>query len=103
MSSYTISDSARRDVGEIWEYIASDNADAADRMVDRFYERIELVADSPYLGAVFPTFGETIRHTTVGKYVIFYEARHTEIHVLRVLHGARDFATIFENEPLEDS
>ncbi len=103
MSRYTLSDSARGDIDEIWEYIARDNFTAADRIIDDFYERFLLLLGAPHLGAVFHTTGKTVRHTCVGKYVIFYEPREAEICVLRVLHGARDFETLFQNEPLDES
>jgi toxin ParE1/3/4 len=75
MSRYTLSDSARRDIDEVWEYIAQDNVDAANRVIEKVYERLLLLANAPHLGAIFPAISETIRHTTVGKYVIFYEPR----------------------------
>jgi toxin ParE1/3/4 len=103
MSRYTLSDSARRDIDEVWEYIAQDNVDAANRVIEKVYERLLLLANAPHLGAIFPAISETIRHTTVGKYVIFYEPREAEVSVLRVLHGARDFTTLFQDKPPEDS
>ena len=35
MSDFILSPAASRDLDEIWEYIAEDNLDAADRWVDK--------------------------------------------------------------------
>src|SRR5713226_6582831 len=41
---------AHRDLNEIWEYIAQDNLDAAERLVERIEELCALLAERPQLG-----------------------------------------------------
>jgi len=41
---------AETDVLDIWSYIARDNLEAADRMIDRFTEAYELLARNPNSG-----------------------------------------------------
>src|SRR6266849_4125190 len=41
---------ARNDLNEIWEYIAQDNLDAAERLVERIEELCALLAERPQLG-----------------------------------------------------
>jgi toxin ParE1/3/4 len=48
--TYRISGRARRDLIEIWRYIAKDNESAADRFIDLITQRFQLVGVNPYAG-----------------------------------------------------
>ena len=50
MSSYILGQDAARDIEDIWEYIASDNITAADRLIERFFDDFEVLARSPEIG-----------------------------------------------------
>lgn len=39
MSGYVLSEDADLDLDDIWEYIAQDNIDAADRWIGKLFER----------------------------------------------------------------
>jgi plasmid stabilization system protein ParE len=41
VSSYVLSADAAFDLEDIWEYIAADNIDAADRWIERLFEAFE--------------------------------------------------------------
>lgn len=41
---------ARDDLRQIWLYIAQDSVAAADRMIDRFEETLQLISQQPYMG-----------------------------------------------------
>lgn len=71
MSGYILTRSADKDLAEIWDYIAEGNPDAADKLLDRIYERFRLLGGQPGLGAVHPQLEGDIRHSVVGLYVIF--------------------------------
>ena len=43
MKDYRLSPQAYQDIDEIWEFIARDNLDAADRVRDRIFEAFNLV------------------------------------------------------------
>lgn len=102
MSRYTLTDTARRDINDIWNYVAADNLTAADRLIDRFFARFRRLADQPLSGAIFPQLAPTIRYCVVGRYVIFYQPHGSGVRIVRVLHGARDFSTLFKDEPIDD-
>lgn len=78
-----------RDAARIWAYVAQDNVAAADKLVDRFDEKLALLADSPGLGTPRPEFRHDLRSLAVGNYVIFYTTSPDGIRVARILHGAR--------------
>lgn len=48
--TYRLSGRARRDLLEIWRYIADDNETAADRFIDLITHRFHLLGKNPYAG-----------------------------------------------------
>ena len=102
MSGYGLTRSAERDITDIWDHVSEDNLDAADRLLDRFYERFRLLAANPHLGPVHPQLDCEIRHAVVGVYVILYEPSNEGVLILRVLHGRRDIPQVFRDEPLDE-
>jgi len=44
MKQWTVAPAAAKDLNEIWEYIAKDSLDAADRVIDQFYQAIRKLA-----------------------------------------------------------
>lgn len=62
-------------------------------VLDRINERWMLLSEHPYLGMARDDIAAGIRHLIVGAYVTFYRVG-TDIEILRVLHGARDFTRI---------
>jgi plasmid stabilization system protein ParE len=83
---------ARTDLIHIWRYIAEERSEAvADGLLERIYEALETLAQTPAIGRERPEYSGTPRSFVVRPYVIFYEPlRQGEgIAVWRVLHGAR--------------
>jgi toxin ParE1/3/4 len=89
MTRVVLTDSARQDQLEIWLYIAADNPDAADRLLDEIDEALRLLAGAPGLGRVRDDIAPELRYFPVGNYLILYEAQLDGITVVRVVHGAR--------------
>ncbi len=90
------------DIMETAEYIAQDNMEAADRFVDAIDESLELITKSPDIG-VIRKVGKApeMRMWAVKGFpdsLVFYRATSTQINVIRVIHSARDFYRIFEND-----
>lgn len=50
MSGYRLSADVEFDLAEIWEFIARDSVDAADRWIARLFEAFELLGRSPGAG-----------------------------------------------------
>jgi plasmid stabilization system protein ParE len=50
VSGYVLSVDAELDLEEIWEYIAADNCDAADRWIGRLFDAFEALAQTPGAG-----------------------------------------------------
>jgi len=89
---------AEADIIEIWDYIADDSIDAADRWVDRLDEQLGLLAEQPMMGRSRDELSPGVRSFPLGRYVIFYAPLDDGIDVIRVLHGARDVDAVFKPE-----
>lgn len=88
---------ARRDLLDIWAYVAGKSAPAiADAVLARLYGAMEVIAYAPHIGRERSEFAGSPRSIAVRPYVIFYEPlpEGDGILVWRVLHGARDLDPI---------
>ena len=85
------------DLLDIWLYIAQDNITAADRMVERLEQRYQTLGVNPVLGSKRDELVMGMRCLIEGKYAIFYRIHQDTVQILRILHGARDFPTIFQS------
>jgi toxin ParE1/3/4 len=90
---------AKTDLAEIWDYIADDSEAQADAFIDQIDRKLVLLAENPTIGRMRDELAENMRSFPFGRYVIFYITTADGIQIVRVLHGARDLATIFRDEP----
>lgn len=72
MTHITRRPAARRDLIEIWLYIADDNEAAADRFLDRIQTALEMLLENPLAGRTRSELVEGLRSFPVGNYVLFY-------------------------------
>ena len=86
---------AEADILEIWDYIADDSMEAADRWVDQLDEKFQLIATQPMMGRAREELVPGLRSFPFRRYVIFYMPIGNGIDVVRVLHGARDVDAVF--------
>jgi toxin ParE1/3/4 len=86
---------AEADVLEIWEFIAEDSVDEADRWVDRLDEKFALWATQPLMGRSRDELAENLRSMPFGRYVVFFMPVSDGIDIVRVLHSSRDVDNIF--------
>ncbi|MGB8010774.1 MAG: type II toxin-antitoxin system RelE/ParE family toxin, partial [Terriglobales bacterium] len=50
MSAYVLSPNALQDLQDIWDFVAIDNASAADQLEDEFFSAFEKLARQPRMG-----------------------------------------------------
>ena len=93
---------ARRDLLEIWVYIAENSFDAADRLLETIDETCQRLADMPGMGLRRDELAPGLRSFPAGKYLIFYRPVENGIEIIRVLHGARNLENIFPQEEPEE-
>lgn len=86
---------AERDLIDIWTYIAADNPDAADRLLDAIADRIEQLRKHPRMGRLRPDIAVDARFLPIGNRVVLYRLTDEVIEIVRVVHGARDVTSLF--------
>lgn len=87
---------AALDILDIWDHIAEDHLDAADRWVDEIGATFELLATQPLMGRKRPELADELRSHPFRRYVIYYLPMKDGIDVVRVLHSARDVDVAFD-------
>lgn len=91
MSQFILSPLASGDLDEIWEYIAADNPDAADRWLAELEKAIHLLAERPNLGHLRKDLTDKrMLFWPVGRYLIIYRADRSPIEVVRIVSAYRD-------------
>jgi toxin ParE1/3/4 len=86
----------RRELHEIVDTIARDNAPAAEAFVDRLDRLCSLLAVAPAMGRLRPEVGPNIRSIGLGNYLVFYRwhAEAQRVDILSVWHGRRRLPSI---------
>jgi toxin ParE1/3/4 len=87
---------AEADLLEIWNFIANDSFEKADRLLYKIDSQLKILASNPGMGRRRDSLVPNLRSFPVGNYLIFYRPINEGIEVIRILHGARDIPSIFE-------
>lgn len=87
---------AEQDLEDIADYIAADNPARALSFVQELREQCERISANPLGYRLRPEFGEDIRSCAHGRYAIFFISGSDGVTVVCILHGARDFPSIFD-------
>jgi antitoxin ParD1/3/4 len=91
MSKFVLHSEANSDLCDIWEYIASDSFDAADRVLDEIYESINSLVRFPRQGhSRSDLTSRLLRFLVVREYVIAYAPDENPLAVIAILHGRRN-------------
>ncbi|MBF0542543.1 MAG: type II toxin-antitoxin system RelE/ParE family toxin [Nitrospirae bacterium] len=86
---------AENDLEEIWLYIAQDNPDKADKLLDEIEETSKNLALFTNMGKTRDELHYGLRSFPVGQYLIYYLPIIDGIEIVRVLHGTRDVVSFF--------
>lgn len=81
---------AKADLLNIWEYVAADDLEQADRLLDAIEIQCQKLARFPRLGRARDELRPLLRSFPLGNYVVFYRPSKDGIEIIRVLHGRRD-------------
>jgi toxin ParE1/3/4 len=87
-----LSQRAKEDLLETWEYIAEHDEVAADRYIDHLRERALELLDFSELGRLRDEIAPDLRSLLARNHLLFYRIQSNEIQILRILHGSRDFS-----------
>jgi plasmid stabilization system protein ParE len=91
MSGFVVHPKVLVDLEEIWEFIAADNLDAADRVLEEIREAMQSLASFPRLGhGRTDLTSRPLRFHYVRDYLIAYAPDENPLVVIAVLHGRRN-------------
>jgi antitoxin ParD1/3/4/toxin ParE1/3/4 len=91
MSGYLLGRDSECDLDDLWEYIAQDSVQAADRLMAEIFEAFEVLAGNPGIGhkredlTNFP-----VLFWPVGNYLVIYRAAGSLVEIVAIVHGKRD-------------
>jgi plasmid stabilization system protein ParE len=90
MKRFILHPAAERDLDEIWEYIATDNIAAADRLVEEIFFTIRRLTAHPGAGHRRSDLTrKPVRFAVVREYLIAYAPDEEPLLVLAIVHGRR--------------
>lgn len=71
-------------------YIADDSERAADKMLDRIDELLQMLADHPSASRARPELGPELRSVVAGQHILFCRVQGDELLLVRALSGYLD-------------
>ena len=93
---------ANQDLKEIFDYLDQRNEIAADRFYDAVERTVQQLLSMPYLGERCQFRNPQTKGMRMwlvdgfSNYLIFYRVQGNTLQILRVIHGARDYAAMFD-------
>src|SRR5580693_7450130 len=90
MITYDFHPGVRRDLDEIWDFIAANNPAAADRLISEIVDAIDALVPFPGIGHRRRDLtSRPLRFILVREYLVAYAPDEKPIWVLAVMHGRR--------------
>jgi toxin ParE1/3/4 len=89
---------ALNDLTQIWDYIADESEERADAFIATIDGKFQTLSQYPAMGRRREDLAPGLRSFPVGRYLIFYVALTNGVDIVRVLHGSRDIATLFQDD-----
>lgn len=100
MLPVVFSPAARDDLVGIWDYIASDDANAADRFVEEIEGACRRFGAMPGMGHSRDDLtAADVRFWPVRSYLLVYRLRTDCVEVVRILSGYRDIVALLSDVP----
>jgi plasmid stabilization system protein ParE len=91
VSGFLLHPDAFADLDEIWEYIAADSLDAADRVLTDIGQAIQSLVNFPKSGHIRPDLSaRAVRFHVVRDFLIAYAPEENPLLVLAIVHGRRN-------------
>jgi hypothetical protein len=101
MKRFVLTRRAKADVEGIWEYIAADDIDAANRIVEALEAAMANLGKNPGIGHWREDLADrNFRFLLVSPYLIVYLEKSKPLRIARVLHASRDVRSMLRLECL---
>jgi plasmid stabilization system protein ParE len=89
--AYDFHPKAEDDFTDIWDFIAADSPDAADRVTDEIIDRIEGLVKFPHQGhRRVDLTSRPLRFVRIYDYLIAYAPDEQPLWIVGILHGSRN-------------
>jgi toxin ParE1/3/4 len=98
MSTFRLSHAADRDLDDIADYLADHSPAAAVLVLEKLLAKFGLLASQPLMGQLRDDLPGRPRSFSCGNYLILYRPTTDGIEVARVVHAARDVASLLRGE-----
>lgn len=100
MKKFVLTPLAARDIDDIWDYLAEDSIDTADRVLAAIERTILRLVRHPGIGHLREDLADR-RHRffLIYPYLIVYRKESGLLQVVRVLHAARDIQARLSETP----
>lgn len=97
MKRFELTRQAHADLQNIWEFIAQDSLDAADRVLDEFEHTFARLAAMPGIGHSREDLTtQDVLFWPMYSYLILYRKNSTPLLIVGVLHGRRNLPPIID-------
>lgn len=91
MKDYVLGAAAAADLDAIWEYIAQDDMDAADRWIAKLFDAFDALARTPGMGHKREDLTSyPVLFWPAGAYLIIYRTTSGGVEIVAMTQGARD-------------
>jgi len=87
---------ADADIRSITQWIARDSTLAAAKWVDDLDREFAKIAEAPGIGTDRSELRPKLRSVAFGNYLLFFKSSRESVIIVRVIHGARDYARLFD-------
>lgn len=96
MSKIQYSHLAKRDLAEIWLYIAEDSPANAGSFIEYIEQKCLMLAEMPKLGREYTELANGLYGFPIKNYIVFYEISDEGIVIARVLNAKRNIPALFD-------
>jgi toxin ParE1/3/4 len=86
---------AEADIRSIAQWIARDSTLAAAKWIDDLDFEFAKIAETPGMGTDRSELRPKLRSVAFGNYLLFFKSSRERVTIVRVIHGARDYARLF--------
>jgi len=91
MIGYAFHPEALADLDDLWEHIAEDNLDAADRVIADIFDALPSLVAFPHTGHYRPDLtARPLRFARVRAFLIAYAPDERPLWIVAILHGRRN-------------
>ena len=92
-----ISKEAISDLNEIWDFIASGNNRNADGFIDELFSKCVEISKLEAVGRKRDELFPGLMSLAHKKHVIFFRREQNDVWIVRILNGARDLGSVFND------